>query len=149
MRASLRAMTQGRTDYPVVAQAFDLWVGRTNDPEAKKALLQAAVNNDLATRKAVRPVIERQKLVDQVDWLSAYSLDLVQDEPCEARKTAVGNLRALGDQRAIPALQRAVVKVKPVFVRKGRKVTKTYTGFNACLVDDANAAIGYLHGLKP
>jgi serine/threonine protein kinase len=150
LRASLRAMTVSRTDYPVVAQAFDMWVGRTHDPEAKKALLQAAVNNDLATRKAVRPVIERTKLADQVDWLSAYSLDLVQDEPCDARKTAVANLRALGDQRAIPALQRAVVKVKLVVGRgKNRKLTKTYTGFNACLVDDANAAIGYLHGLKP
>jgi hypothetical protein len=148
LRAALRAMTAGRGDLSVVAQAFDTWVGRTHDPDAKKALLQSAVANDMARRKAMRPVIARQKLEDQVDWMSAYSLDLVQDEPCDARRTAVANLRALGDQRAIPALQRALAKVKPVYTRvRGRRPIKTYAGPNACLVDDASAAIGYLKGL--
>ncbi|HET9625485.1 MAG TPA: protein kinase [Kofleriaceae bacterium] len=148
LRAALRAMTASR-DYPVVTQAFETWVGRTLDPEAKKALLQSAVNNDIARRKAVRPVIERQKLEDQVDWLSAYSLDLAQDEPCEARRTAVASLRTLGDQRAIAALQRALTKVKPVYTRvKGHRPTRTLVGPNVCLVDDATAAIGYLRGLS-
>src|SRR5882757_7804396 len=53
LRAALRAMAASRTDSPVVAQAFDMWVGQTHDPDAKKALLESAVNNDIARRKAV------------------------------------------------------------------------------------------------
>jgi serine/threonine protein kinase len=145
LRAALRAMAGGRQDYAVVAQAFDLWVARTSDPEAKKLLLRSAVHDDLARRKAVRPVIERRKLEDQVDWLAAYSLDLEQDAPCEARREAVSKLRALGDGRAVAALERAAVKAKAVTDRKRR--TTAYTGFNGCLVIDAKAAIGYLRGL--
>ncbi|MEO7731557.1 MAG: serine/threonine-protein kinase, partial [Kofleriaceae bacterium] len=95
LRAALRAMAGGTQDYAVVAQAFDLWVGRTHDPEAKKLLLLGAVHDDMARRKAMRPVIERRKLADEVDWLKAYTLDLEQDTPCRARRDAVSKLRAL------------------------------------------------------
>jgi hypothetical protein len=135
LRAGLRTMTAS-ADPAVVAQAFDLWVARTSDPEAKKLLLGAAVSEDIGRRKAVRPVIERRKLGDEVDWLKAYSLDLQQEPSCEARREAVSKLRALGDARAIPALERAKVK--------GGKLGKN---INACLLDDAKAAIGYLQGL--
>jgi tetratricopeptide (TPR) repeat protein len=146
LRAALRAMAGGTQDYAVVAQAFDLWVGGTSDPEATKQLLRSAVHDDLARRKAVRPVIERRKLGDRVEWLQAYSLDLQQDTTCEARREAVAKLYALGDQRAVAALERAKVRAgKPVNVHG--KIT--YTGANACLVDDAKAAIRYLRGLTP
>jgi hypothetical protein len=144
LRAALRAMAGGTQDYAVVAQAFDLWVGRTTDPEATKLVLRSAVHDDIARRKAVQPVIERRKLGDRVDWLAAYSLDLQQEATCEARREAVSKLRALGDLRAVAALERARVKGgKPVNVRG--KVS--YPGANGCLVDDAKMAIGYLRGL--
>jgi eukaryotic-like serine/threonine-protein kinase len=136
LRAALRTMAGSTQDYAVVAQAFDVWVGRTADPEARKLLLLSAVHDEIARRKAVRPVIERRHLGDSVDWLKAYSLDLQQDTSCEARREAVSKLRALGDQRAVPALQRAKVKT----IKPGRNI-------NACLIDDATAAIGYLQGL--
>jgi hypothetical protein len=124
----------------MVAQAFDLWVGRTTDPEATKLLLLAAVHDDIERRKAVRAVIERRKLGDRVDWLKAYSLDLEQDTPCEARREAVSKLRALGDGRAVEALERAMVKLGKSGGYRGKKI-------NGCLIEDAKAAIGYLRGL--
>jgi tetratricopeptide (TPR) repeat protein len=142
LRAALRTMAGGTHDYDVVAQAFRLWVARTTDPEALKLLLLGAVHDDLARRKAVRPVIQELKLADGVDWLKAYSLDLEQDATCEARRVAVANLRALGDQRAVGALERAVVKVGKSGAYRGKKI-------NGCLLEDAKAAIGYLRGLTP
>jgi serine/threonine-protein kinase len=141
LRAALRTMAGSKQDYAIVAQAFDLWVGRTSDPEAKKLLLTAAVHDDITRRKAVRPVIERRKLGDSVDWLKAYSLDLEQDTPCEARREAVSKLRALGDVRAVEALERAMVKVGKSGAYRNKKL-------NVCLIEDARAAIGYLRGLS-
>ena len=148
LRAALRTMAGGK-DYAVVAQAFDLWVARTSDPEAKKLLLLSAVHDDIARRKAVRPVIEQRKLGDEVDWLVAYSLDLQDDKSCEGRRAAVSRLRALGDQRAVAALERAIAAIKlpkPPRPVRGRKPPRD------CLTDlleDATAAIGYLRGLPP
>jgi tetratricopeptide (TPR) repeat protein len=135
LRAELRAMASSTRDYAVVARAFDVWVGHTADPDARKRLLQAAVADEIARRKAVRPVLERRKLRDSVDWLKAYSLDLQDERSCEGRLEAVANLRALGDQRAVAALERAVVK--------GNRAR------NQCLLEAARAAIGYLKGLAP
>jgi hypothetical protein len=141
LRAALRTMAGGTQDYAVVAQAFDIWVGMTADPEAKRLLLLSAVHDAIERRKAVRPVIERRKLGDSVDWLKAYSLDLEQDTPCEARREAVSKLRALGDVRAVEALDRAIVKVGKSGVYRGKRL-------NGCLFEDAKAAIGYLRGLS-
>jgi serine/threonine protein kinase/tetratricopeptide (TPR) repeat protein len=147
LRAALRAMAGSTQDYAIVAQAFDLWVGRTTDPEAKKLVVLGAVADDIARRKAVRPVVERRKLGDRVDWLKAYSLDLAQDASCDARHEAVAKLRALGDRLAVEALERAVVKSGVVGVSSRGK--KLIGPINECLIDDAKAAIGYLRGLPP
>jgi hypothetical protein len=141
LRAALRTMAGSTQDTAVVARAFDLWVGRTDDPEARKLLLISAVHDDLARRKAVRPVIERHGLGGSVDWLKAYSLDLQQEPTCEARREAVAKLRALGDVRAVGALERAMVKTSKSTAFRGRKI-------NDCLADDASAAIGYLRELS-
>ena len=141
LRAALRAMAGSTQDYAVVQRAFDLWVGHTDDPEARKALLVSAVHDDIARRKAVRPVIDHYKLGASVDWLKAYSLDLQQEPTCEARREAVAHLRALGDVRAVGALERAMVKTSKSAAYRGRKV-------NDCLSEDASAAIGYLRGLS-
>jgi serine/threonine protein kinase len=141
LRAALRAMAGSTQNYDVVARAFDLWVARTDDPEARKLLLVSAVHDDIARRKAVRPVIERRGLGGAVDWLKAYSLDLQQEPTCEGRREAVAKLRALGDVRAVEALERAMVKTSKSTAYRGRKV-------NDCLAADASAAIGYLRGLS-
>jgi hypothetical protein len=104
-------------------------------------LVLGAVADDIARRKALRPVIERRKLGDKVDWLKAYSLDLEQDVSCEARREAVSKLRGVGDIRAVEALERAIVKVGKSGVYRGKRI-------NGCLVEDAKAAIGYLRGLS-
>jgi serine/threonine protein kinase len=141
LRAALRTMAGSTQDYDVVAQAFDLWVGRTDDAEARKLLLVSAVHDDLARRKAVRPVIERHRLGDRVDWLRVYSLDLQQEPTCELRREAVAKLRALGDARAVTALEHALVASSRTPSYRGRKL-------NECLAEDASAAIGYLRGLQ-
>ena len=151
LRAALRTMAGGTQDYPVVAQAFDLWSARTSDPEATKLLLLSAVHDDLARRKAVRPVIEQRKLGDEVDWLKVYSLDLQQDKSCEGRRVAVSKLRALGDLRAVEVLEITIeaVKPKPVKpIKPGRpaRIKKPHDCLTE-LSDDATAAIGYLRGL--
>ena len=135
LRANLRAMAADKAP-DVVAAAFDLWVGRTKDPEAKELLLKAAVSENLERRHAARPVIERHQLTNDVDWLIAYSYDLDQEISCEARKDAVAKLRALNDERAVAPLQRALARRM-----KNRKP------FSPCLIEDAKAAIGVLKEL--
>jgi hypothetical protein len=98
------------------------------------------VSQDLERRHAVRPVVERRKLLEQVDLLAAYTLDLDQEATCEKRQDAVSHLRALNDPRAVAALERAVVKK----IKSGPLRNRP---FNPCLLDDAKAAIGYLRGL--
>jgi len=138
LRANLRAMAADK-EPKVVARAFDLWA-QTSDPEARPLLLKAAVSQDLERRHAVRPVIERRKLVDQTDLLAAYTLDLDQEGTCEKRQDAVSHLRALNDPRAVAALERAVVRK----IKTGPLRNRPYS---PCLLDDAKAAIGYLRGL--
>ncbi|HET9987933.1 MAG TPA: hypothetical protein VFQ65_05420, partial [Kofleriaceae bacterium] len=130
--ANLHAMAADKNP-DVVTNAFDVWLGRTDDLEARDAVLKAAVSQDLNRRHAVRPVIDRYKLADSVDWLTAYSLDLEQEVTCAKRREAVMHLRALNTPKAVGALERAVVKKQ-----KYR---------NSCLIDDANAAIGALKAL--
>ncbi|MEO8553210.1 MAG: serine/threonine-protein kinase [Kofleriaceae bacterium] len=131
-RANLRAMAADKNP-DVVTNAFDVWLGRTDDLEGRDALIKAAVSQNLDRRHAVRPVIDRYKLADSIDWLTSYSLDLDQEITCAKRREAVVHLRALNTPKAVPALDRAVVK---------RNKTR-----NACLIDDATAAIGALKGL--
>ena len=48
-----------------------------------------------------RALIDKYKLGDSIDWLTAYTLDLEQEPSCERRKEAVENLRALNNPKAI------------------------------------------------
>ena len=73
--------------------------------------------------------------------MKAYTLDLEEGETCEIRKEAVAKLRALADPQAIEPLERAIAKKIKSGPLRGKPVS-------ACLIDDANAAIGYLRGLK-
>ena len=140
LRANLRAMAADKS-LVVVAEAFRIWAGRTQDPEARELLLKAAISQDLARRHGVRPVIEETKLIDEVDWLVAYSFDLDQEPTCEQRREAVAKLRALKDPRAVQPLERAVVRKHKTGAQRGKS-------FNPCLLDDAKAAIGFLRSLS-
>ncbi|MFT3698994.1 MAG: protein kinase [Kofleriaceae bacterium] len=134
--ANLHAMAADKNP-DTVTNAFDVWLGRTDDLEGRDALIKAAVSQNLDRRHAVRPVIDRYKLGDSIDWVTSYSLDLEQELTCPKRKDAVAHLRALNTAKAIPALERAIVPPpKPKMKNK-----------NYCLIDDATAAIGALSSL--
>ncbi|MFN0249595.1 MAG: protein kinase domain-containing protein [Kofleriaceae bacterium] len=141
LRTSLRTMA-GDTDPAVVAAAFEIWVGKTKDPQAEPLLLKAAIAETLSRRHAVKPVIDRLDLASKVEWWVAYGYDLEQEDTCELRKEAVSRLRALNDPRAVPALERALV-------RKVQSGPQRYKPYSPCLIADAKAAIGYLRGLPP
>jgi hypothetical protein len=68
-------------------------------------------------------------------------LDLEQGETCVDRKDAVAKLRALGDKKAIPALEAARKRIRTEGLLKKKVNT------NACLRTDAAEAILYLRSL--
>jgi tetratricopeptide (TPR) repeat protein len=141
LRTSLRTMA-GEPDPAIVAAAFEIWVGKTKDPEAEPLLLKAAIAESLPRRHAVKPVIVKLGLDSKVDWWVAYAYDLEQEDTCELRKEAVARLHALNDPRAVPALERALARK----VKSGPGRNKPYS---PCLTAEAKAAIGYLRGLPP
>jgi serine/threonine-protein kinase len=140
MRSALRAMAKVEKDPILKVAAMEVWF-QTDDPDAKAALVDAVVSETMAIRKAVRPVIQRYKLHNDVNWIASYNYDLQQELDCESRKPAVALLRALDDPRAIPALQQAIA-------RKGTQGRYLNKPINVCLADDAKAAIAYLEALK-
>jgi serine/threonine protein kinase len=133
LRANLRTLAADK-DLAVVREAFDLWV-RTFDPEAKQLIKITAIHDDPGRRHTVEPIIDHHKLRDGVEWWRAYALDLQQLEPCTKRKEAVAKLRALGDPRAKEPLEQAIER---------RSKWNPRVKVNACLIDDAKAAIGVL-----
>jgi serine/threonine protein kinase len=140
MRTALRTMAALEKNAAVAAAAMEVWF-QTGDSEARTALIKAVVSEDMARRKAVRPVITRYNLHNEVNWIASYNYDLQQEVECEDRKEVVARLRALDDPRAIPALQQAIA-------RKGTQGKYANKPINGCLADDAKAAVGYLLGLK-
>ena len=85
--------------------------------------------------------MDRYQLGDKLDRIKAYTLDLQEEPSCEKRAEAVAKLRGMGDPRAIPALERAIVKKGTSGAMKGKLI-------NGCLIDDAKQAIGSLRGLE-
>ena len=140
MRTALRTMAALDKDPVLAAAAMEVWF-QTGDEEARTAIVNAAVSEIMARRKAVRPVITRYDLRAGVNWIASYNYDLQQEPECEDRKAVVARLRTLEDPRAIPALQQAIA-------RKGTQGRYANKPINGCLIDDAKAAIGYLQGLK-
>jgi hypothetical protein len=80
-------------------------------------------------------------LGEKIDRLQSFTLDLEQGQSCKERRAAVARLRALGDKRAIEALQKAKRRVRKQGL--GRRTQNT----NACLIKQAEEAIQYLQGL--
>ncbi len=140
MRSGLRSMAAFEKNAVHAIAALEVWF-LTEDPEARDALIKVVESEDMARRKAARPVIKRYGLHEQVNWIASYNYDLQQELECEDRKPVVALIRALDDPAAIPALQRAIA-------RKGTQGKWAGRSVNTCLIDDAKAAIGYLQGLK-
>src|SRR5439155_3047098 len=114
---NLRAITDDR-DATAAMEAFDLLIGEIRDFTAADRLVLAASSKDPSRRAAAAKLVARLGLDARVDWLASYSLDLEQGELCPDRKEAVAKLRALGDARAIDALEKAVAPRKVKLPRK-------------------------------
>lgn len=140
LRANLRAMAANK-DPEVVQDAFDLWVAYTKDAAGTEALFKALLSPDIERRHAALRVMDQHKLGDALNRIQAYTLDLQDAPTCERRAEAVAKLRAIGDPRAIPALERAIK-------RKGTSGAMRGKPINGCLIEDATQAIGYLRALK-
>jgi len=131
------ALGDPRGREPAFALLGELARDRDRDAVAQVATL--AVDDDYATRSRALALAEQLDIVDKVDRLKAYSLDLDQAPKCEQRRAAVAKLRALRDKRAIPALTRAQRRL-----RKGGILDLETVNANACLVDEAKAAVAEL-----
>ena len=140
LRANLRAMA-GSKDPEVVQNAFDVWVGHTKDKTAEETLIKNTNSPDIERRHAVLRVMDHYKLGDPLHRIQAYTLDLQEEPTCERRAEAVAKLRAIGDVRAVPALERAVKRRYTSGPMRNKLL-------NGCLIEDANQAIGYLRGLQ-
>ncbi len=140
LRSALRTISLD-TDVNAGIQALSLRV-KLDDAEARRTLIELAGGSDIARRKPAAQAAEKLGLSSEVDWLASYLYDLEQRDLCAQRKEAVVKLRALGDKRAIPALEQAQFRKGRVGKWKGKNV-------NECLVDDAKAAITYLQGVQP
>jgi serine/threonine-protein kinase len=140
LRNNLLTIVQNENDPGVLSRAFELAMAKT-ELDIKTQLLATAVDQEMDRRLAVRPLIEKLKLGGSIDWFVAYQLDLEQAPTCEKRKPYVAKLRALGDARAIPVLEKAQVRKQG----KGKKAKLV----NQCLIEDAQAALTYLRGLTP
>ena len=139
LRANLKALSDDKST-EIAGPALDMLVGRTKVEDAQTRVIAAAISDTLERRRAAHIVAKHYNLVDKLDLLTMYSLDLEQESSCEKRKEVVANLRAMGDPRAIPALDRAKTRLGKTGQWRGKPV-------NQCLLEDAAAAIAYLSSL--
>ncbi len=140
MRAALRTISQD-TDIDAAMAALALRV-KLDDAEARRTVIELAGGSDMPRRRPAAAVADKLGLSGEVNWLQSYLYDLEQRDLCTQRKEAVVKLRALGDKRAISALEQAQFRKGRVGKWKGKNV-------NECLVDDARAAISFLSGVAP
>jgi hypothetical protein len=130
LRTSLRTLSNDRNN-EIAIGALDLWFGSTADTTAARdAIVKAAVSYSFERRHMARALVDKYKLGDTVDWLTAYTFDLEQEPSCERRKEAVEKLRALANPKALHVLELAV--------------RKSMSKKNACLLVDARAGIAAL-----
>ncbi|HTM21679.1 MAG TPA: serine/threonine-protein kinase, partial [Kofleriaceae bacterium] len=122
----------------VAMDAADLLLGvHASEKAAARLTGIAAKGGSESIRHRAIELAEKRGLGDRIDRVSAYALDLEQGAHCGDRQKAVARLRALGERRAIPFLEKARMRKSPAPRWKGVNV-------NACLVADADAAIAFL-----
>jgi len=144
MRTNLDLMLDKKAP-GVVDDALDFMgtlVREVDDGDAADRLVTLASSDEFLRRRQHAVIVaEEVGLGDQIDRLGSYLLDLEQGETCLHRKDAVAKLRALGDKKAIPALEAAQKRIRTEGLLK-KKVNA-----NACLRTDAAEAILYLESL--
>ena len=145
MRTNIELMLDKKA--PGVVDAVIDFLGKlvteADDWAAADQLVDMASSSKSPRRRhKAMSVADEVGLADQVDRLGSYLLDLEQGESCLIRKEAVGNLRALGNKKAIPALRKARKRIRTEGALVKRKVNT-----NACLKTDATEAIRYLQSL--
>jgi hypothetical protein len=144
MRTNLALMLDKKAP-GVVDAALDFMgtlVREVEDGDAEDQLVSLASSDDvLRRRQHAVTVAEDVGLGDEIDRLGSYLLDLEQGETCFDRKDAVAKLRALGDKKAIPALESAQKRIRSEGLLKKKANT------NVCLRTDAAEAILYLQSL--
>jgi eukaryotic-like serine/threonine-protein kinase len=99
--------------------------------EVKERLLELAVRRNNEVRQKAFAAAVDLGFGDEIDRLASFRQELENGRTCPDRREAVAKLRALGDRRAVPALQQAR--------RQRRK--------NKCLLRHAGDAIRYLSSL--
>ena len=144
MRTNLDLMLDKKAP-GVVDDALDfmgMLVREVDDGDAADRLVSMASSDEvLRRRQHAVTVADEVGLGDRIDRLGSYLLDVEQGETCFDRKDAVAKLRALGDKKAIPALEGAQKRIRTEGLLK-KKVNA-----NACLRTDAAEAILYLQSL--
>ncbi len=145
MRGNVESML-AKSSPRVVDAALDFLgnlVARTHDWAAADQLIDlASSSKSQQKRHKAMNVVEQAGLLDQVDRLGSYLIDLRRGETCLARKEGVASLRRLGDKKAIPALRKARKRMRP---EGGLK--KKHVNTNECLRADATEAIRHLQAL--
>jgi hypothetical protein len=127
----------GKKDKRIAVAAMDL-IGRVGVLGHPTILEQASHGKVKEVRRRARELAEEKGIDGDVDWVSSWSLDLEQGQSCKERREAIPKLRALRDERAIPALKKA----------RGR--SGGFLGLesiNGCLDKDAKEAIEFLEAL--
>ena len=126
----------------VVLGAATLMFDKLQGEEARSLLIELASRAERTVLRH-RAIAEAQtrKVSDRIDWADSLMMDLEDGKTCKERREVVAKLRALGDGRAIPALEKALGPRG----RRGRRQRRR----NACLRQDAAEAIQYLKSLPP
>lgn len=126
----------------VVIGAATLMFDKLQGEEAQALLIELAsrAERTLLRHRAVEEA-EARGVSDRIGWADSLMMDLEDGKTCLERRKLVARLRALGDKRTIPALEKALGPPG----RRGRKQRRK----NACLRQDAEEAIQYLKSLPP
>ena len=136
LRANLKVLTDDK-NYDIAGRALTLLITLTKTEDRIDRLVAMAKADTLERRQTARRVAESNGLLASLDLLSMYALDLEQETTCERRRDVIAQLRAIGDAKAIPVLERAKIKMGRVGNWRNKPV-------NTCLIEDADAAIAYL-----
>jgi len=143
-RTNLELLLQKRSPR-VIDAAIGLlatMVEEAGDDDARDRLVEIASTGDsMRGRPRAMEAAEELDLGDRIDRLESYVLDLRQGPTCRDRRDAVAKLRALGDKRAIGALEKAKTRIR------SEGLMNRKTNVNACLKQDAVEAIQYLQSL--
>ena len=114
------AQLAARGDAVTAVVALDL-ASRLEPPDTKTITDLAATAKLAAVRRRAFAIAERDGFAGSIDRLASWTLDLRQPASCDDRRETIAKLVALGDKRAIDALQKARAQ--------------------ACVAKDATAAI--------